>query len=132
MELGRAQRVGDRQHGDRTSAGGDWQAGGAVQDEPVPVNGLAGEGQAGNRDSSAGNAICASSRASGACTAPELVACCLTCSSWSFSCGPVVLVDHTAEHFPSLHGLWVPKTCATWPDAPLTAGCSAPRLPGVG
>jgi hypothetical protein len=19
--------------------------------------------------------------------------------------------------------LWVPKTCATWPDAPLTAGC---------
>jgi hypothetical protein len=21
--------------------------------------------------------------------------------------------------------LWVPKTCATWPDAPLTAGCSA-------
>ncbi len=25
--------------------------------------------------------------------------------------------------------LWVPKTCATWPDAPLTAGCSAPRLP---
>ena len=28
--------------------------------------------------------------------------------------------------------LWVPKTCATWPDAPLTAGCSAPRLPGRG
>jgi hypothetical protein len=23
--------------------------------------------------------------------------------------------------------LWVPKTCATWPDAPLTAGCSATR-----
>ena len=23
--------------------------------------------------------------------------------------------------------LWVPKTCATWPDTPLTAGCSAPR-----
>jgi NAD(P)-dependent dehydrogenase (short-subunit alcohol dehydrogenase family) len=29
--------------------------------------------------------------------------------------------------------LWGPKTCATWPDAPLTAGCSAPRrLPGRG
>jgi hypothetical protein len=25
------------------------------------------------------------------------------------------------------------ETCATWPDAPLTAGCSAPRrLPGRG
>ena len=23
---------------------------------------------------------------------------------------------------------WVPKTCATWPDAPLTASCSAARL----
>jgi hypothetical protein len=31
-----------------------------------------------------------------------------------------------------LAGLWVPKTCATWPDAPLTAGCPAPRLPGRG
>ena len=29
------------------SAGGDWQAGGAVQGEPVPVGRLAGEGQAG-------------------------------------------------------------------------------------
>ena len=29
--------------------------------------------------------------------------------------------------------LWVPKTCATWPDAPLTAGCSAAAsLPGRG
>jgi hypothetical protein len=28
--------------------------------------------------------------------------------------------------------MWVPKTCATWPDAPLTAGCSAPRLAGRG
>jgi transposase len=29
--------------------------------------------------------------------------------------------------------LWGPKTCATWPDAPLTAGCSAlRRLPGRG
>jgi hypothetical protein len=26
----------------------------------------------------------------------------------------------------------VPKTCATWPDAPLTASCSARRLPGRG
>src|SRR6266702_8136466 len=25
------------------------------------------------------------------------------------------------------HELKVPKTCATWPDAPLTAGCSSPR-----
>jgi putative transposase len=24
------------------------------------------------------------------------------------------------------HRLWVPETCATWLDAPLTAGCSAP------
>ena len=29
-------------------------------------------------------------------------------------------------------GLWVPKTCVTWPDAPLTAGWSVPRLPGRG
>ncbi len=28
--------------------------------------------------------------------------------------------------------LWVPKTCATWPDALWTAGCLAPRLPGRG
>ena len=28
--------------------------------------------------------------------------------------------------------LWVPKSSATWPDAPLTAGCSAPRLPRRG
>ena len=28
--------------------------------------------------------------------------------------------------------LWVPKTCATWPDAPLTGGCSAPCLAGRG
>ena len=33
----------------------------------------------------------------------------------------------------ALHSnLWVPKTCATWPDAPLTAGFSARRLPGRG
>ena len=24
------------------------------------------------------------------------------------------------------------ETCATWPDAPLAASCSAPRLPGRG
>jgi hypothetical protein len=30
-------------------------------------------------------------------------------------------------------GLWVPKTCATWPDAPLIPGCSVPRCrPGRG
>jgi len=28
--------------------------------------------------------------------------------------------------------LRVPKTCATWPDAPLTADRSARRLPGRG
>ena len=39
-------------------------------------------------------------------------------------------VETTGLFWPDL---WVPKTCATWPDAPLTAGCSAPRrLPGRG
>jgi hypothetical protein len=28
--------------------------------------------------------------------------------------------------------LWVPKTCATWPDAPLTADRSSPRMPRRG
>ena len=29
--------------------------------------------------------------------------------------------------------LWVPKTCATWPDAPLTPGCTVLRCrPGRG
>jgi hypothetical protein len=40
-------------------------------------------------------------------------------------------VELLAERGPAL-GLWVPKTCATWPDALLTAGCLAPRLPGRG
>jgi hypothetical protein len=28
--------------------------------------------------------------------------------------------------------LWVPKTCASWPDARLTVGCLARGLPGHG
>jgi hypothetical protein len=34
------------------------------------------------------------------------------------------LEDQPAEHGSEL---WVPKTCASWPDTLLTAGCSAPR-----
>jgi hypothetical protein len=30
---------------------------------------------------------------------------------------------------PPRTSLWVPKTCVTWPHAPLTAGCVAQRLP---
>ncbi len=39
----------------------------------------------------------------------------------------------TRRNIKALVLLWVPKTCATWPDAPLIVGCSAPRrLPGRG
>jgi predicted site-specific integrase-resolvase len=48
--------------------------------------------------------------------------------------GDTVIVhamDRLARNLDDLR-LWVPKTCATWPDGPLTAGCSASRLPGRG
>jgi len=39
----------------------------------------------------------------------------------------------TAPGIARLVILWVPKTCATWPDALLAPGCSVPRyLPGRG
>jgi hypothetical protein len=53
--------------------------------------------------------------------------------------GDVVFVGESAEDLLAADpvvcevDLWVPKTGATWPDAPLTPGCSVPRcLPGRG
>ena len=48
----------------------------------------------------------------------------------SFPCAPLQVARSISPQLARM-GLWGPKTCATWPDAPLTAGCSAPPPAGT-